>query len=213
MSEKPLSAENQSFSRQPTDKQLKALTAIFDALDADFGSRWNPNKQQLVDSESGKWTAWGARWVDHMSGMSGDDIRRGLQCLRDECPDWPPGAAEFGKMCLVSPEELGLPSVEYAYKCACNSQWKHEAIWKAATMIGTAKLRSAHERTTRGPFERCYAWVVREIQRGQTFSGPENIAPQLASQHEAPAGYQDDWNAIQQGADPIQLMRDHLAKH
>ena len=54
-------------------------------------------------------------WGRELAGFTVDDIKRGLDKCVDDHPSWPPTVGEFKKLCMVSAEDIGLPSVNQAW--------------------------------------------------------------------------------------------------
>lgn len=167
----------------PTDRQVAMLLWVFDSLDADYGARWNPNQKPLIDGE--QLTVYGLRWVDQLSACTRADILRGLSRLRTERPEWPPGAAGFAELCTPTAEDLGLPTLESAYRSACNGDWSNPAVWHAVQTLGARRLRMQPERQTRRPFEKIWQYIVTEVRSGRQFD-PQPVVPALEHLPTAP---------------------------
>jgi len=211
----------------PVDRQVLMLTWVFDVLDADYGARWNPNQRAIVESAAdakegeedggdgavdGKLTTYGRRWVEQLSWCTWADIQRGLRRMKVERPEWPPGAAGFALLCVVTGEELGLPNVDEAYQQACNQDWRFSAVWQAATKVGVGRLRRCGERQTRKSFEREWARVVRAMQYGKTFRGPAVDVARLATYPQVPEGFEAARELLRGGGDPFAVMREVVSR-
>jgi len=211
----------------PVDRQVLMLTWVFDVLDADYGARWNPNQREIVESTEdgkesaadgkestadGKLTTYARRWVEQLSWCTWADIQRGLRRMKSERPEWPPGAAGFAALCVVTAEELGLPSVDEAYQQACNQDWRFSAVWRAATKVGVGRLRRGSERQTRKAFEREWARVVQAMQHGKTFPGPAVDVARLTREPDVPEGFEEARELLRGGGDPFVVMREAI-KH
>lgn len=98
------------------------------------------------------------------------------------CPDLP----AFIQLCKPSPVELGMPSVEAAYREACQNahpasrkDWSHKAVYHAATQVGMFELRSLDGAKTRPMFEDAYNRTVEAILHGEDIPEiPKAIADQ-----------------------------------
>ena len=113
---------------------------------------------------------------------------RGLErCIRERADAWPPTLPEFQRLCQPTPEELGLPSVEDAYRVAClqRPDWQsvHPIIWHARQAVGAFDLISLPEVRTRPRFEAVYQALVQRALKGERFAFPANLAaPALTDQ-------------------------------
>ncbi|MCG7985661.1 MAG: hypothetical protein JAY90_23355 [Candidatus Thiodiazotropha lotti] len=87
------SHEHQSVSEETEAMPLHWVSALFDRLHARYGTKWMhqyPTKlEQLALTE----------WHEKLSGMTAEDIRRGLDRWDG---DWPPSLPEFVKACKPS---------------------------------------------------------------------------------------------------------------
>lgn len=63
--------------------------ALFKRLQAIYGARWD---DQFPSEE--RHDAAMAEWAQALAGLSGDQIRRGIERCRVEC-EWPPSIAKF----------------------------------------------------------------------------------------------------------------------
>lgn len=207
--EKGESDSQMTVAQFPIDRQVSMLTYVFDALDADYGARWNANQQALTTVD-GALTTYGARWIDQLAGRTRADILRGLRRLRHERPEWPPGAAGFAQLCTPTAEDMGLPDVEIAYRMACSSDWSIGAVWAAAKVVGTGRLRNLPERQTRKAFERIWSWVVEQAQQGRVFDLPPENMPALPYLQPVPDRYEEHRQALATGQNPFDYMRQML---
>ena len=121
-------------------------------------------------------------WAISLAGISANLIELALErCKRVHA--WPPTIAEFLKLTLPDPESLGLPSVELAYREACNHchqpsshAWSHVCVQLSAQHTGYYVLRSEPERTTRPAFEQKYLNLLERLANGETFSVEPAVA-------------------------------------
>lgn len=85
--------EQQSASQTAESMPIHWVSALFDRLHARYGTKWihqHPTKlEQLALTE----------WQEKLSGMTAEDIRRGLDRWDG---DWPPSLPEFVKACKPS---------------------------------------------------------------------------------------------------------------
>lgn len=110
---------------------------------------------------------------------------RGLErCIRERADPWPPTLPEFRRLCQPATEELGLPTVEEAYRVACLQQpdWSGvpPIVWHARPAVGVFELISEPASRTRPRFEAIYQALVRRALAGERFTFPAALtAPAL----------------------------------
>ena len=90
-------------------------------------------------------------------------------------------------MCQPTPEELGLPAVEEAYRVAClqKPDWQsvYPIVWHARQAVGVFELISEPSSRTRPRFEAVYQALVRRALAGERFAFPVDLtAPALTDQ-------------------------------
>ena len=106
-------------------------------------------------------------------GVTPAEIEHGSRAVITRC-EYPPRLAEFRAMCRVSPEMLGLPSLESAYleavrnaHPAASPAWSHQAVCHAATEVGFWNLAQLPGEKSRELFERAYTITCRMIMTGE----------------------------------------------
>ncbi len=115
-------------------------------------------------------------WAKGLAGLTGDDLARGVRKVIELGMDWPPSMPEFRKLCLPSEADLGLPEFEQAYRAAARLDWTlHPAVYAAAKIVGTYKLRYDAESSTRPKFEKAWDSVVERIRRGEVLEQPVDV--------------------------------------
>lgn len=132
-----------------------------------YGHRWTASFGVSADQSHA--------WAATLGGLTGQQIADGLAALVTRGDEWPPSAPDFRNLCTgASPEALGLPAVEKAYREACRNahpaaeqRWSHEAVHHAACETGFHELRSMPEDKSRALFERAYAVTVRMLLAGE----------------------------------------------
>lgn len=132
-----------------------------------YGHRWTASFGVSADQDHA--------WAATLGGLTGAQIAKGLSELAARGDDWPPSAPEFRKLCEgASPELLGLPSTEQAYREACRNahpaaelRWSHPAVEHAACETGLHELRTLPEERSRRLFERNYQVSVRMVLSGE----------------------------------------------
>lgn len=124
---------------------------------------------------------WTIAFVE--SGISSmDHVQQGLRQCRHHGSPWPPAVGQFLKWCKpeqATPESLGLPTVEKAFKNAaeaaykaastgCNSGFAHPVILHAARETGYSELINLPAIRSLPLFERNYSIAARMFMQGET---------------------------------------------
>ena len=105
---------------------------------------------------------------------------------------FPPNPIEFRAACFPTHEELGIPSLEAAYREATNNvgrspewrNWSHPASYQAACDAGFYTLKTGDEREAKALFSKAYENVTRRVMNGEKLQLPEE--ERLAKQPEKP---------------------------
>jgi len=132
-----------------------------------YGHRWTASFGVSADQDHA--------WAATLGGLTGVQIANGLAGLAARGDDWPPSAPEFRKLCEgASPEALGLPSEERAYREACRIAHPaadrgsvHPAVYHAACETGLYELANLPEQRSRKLFSRAYGITVRMVIDGE----------------------------------------------
>ncbi|WXL23937.1 hypothetical protein WG219_11275 [Ectopseudomonas mendocina] len=127
-------------------------------------------------------------WASALAGLSGQQIAVGLSVLTQRGDDWPPSAPEFRKLCSPSAYSMGLPSIDRAYRQACeiaypgaDSSRIHPAVYHAACEAGFYELRMLPESKSRPLFERAYEVTVRMCANGEPLREVPKALPEKVS--------------------------------
>ena len=125
-------------------------------------------------------------WCLGLRDMTEAMIKKGFTRLLQRESAFVPNLNEFRKLCLATPEELGLPTMEAAYLEACNNghrvvgaKWSHPAVYHAGKAVGWFELRSEQATVTRPRFKQAYEDICKEIMKGETYELPELDPTQL----------------------------------
>ncbi|WP_147275183.1 replication protein P [Thioalbus denitrificans] len=120
-------------------------------------------------------------WRRGLRGITPKQLAFGLSRCADRGDDWPPPLPTFRRWCQPTPEDLGLPGLEQAYREAVRmagqhesirGDWSHPAIYHAATQCGLFELATLTEAKARPLFERAYQIVCRRTLAGEEFAAP-----------------------------------------
>lgn len=103
-----------------------------------------------------------------------EQIRYGIERCRQSGSPFMPSVGQFMDWCRPTPENMGLPSVERAYRQACAASHPaadasnlHPAVWHAACEAGLFLLANQPESKSRPVFERAYAITVDMVLHGE----------------------------------------------
>lgn len=150
--------------QQTGEREAKSLTQhhmaqLWERMTMIYGHKWTSSYGETDDGT----------WRSGLAGITPEGVAHGLRKCVAKGLGWPPTLPEFREMCGLSPEELGLPSVDEAYVAACLCDWSHPIVWHAAQQVGNFELRSMPERTMKPRFAKVYARLVSEAIDGRVF--------------------------------------------
>ena len=157
------------------------MARLWDRMAAIYGHRWTSSYGTCTS------TAFSV-WLRGLADIEPKQLGAGLaKCLeRRDIKDaarvdpWPPTLPEFRALCLPSPEDLGLPSEDTAYRAAASGDWSlHPAVWAAARKVGTWELRRLPETVMRSRFVSEYRSVMGGVMAGQAFPQPPADVPAI----------------------------------
>jgi hypothetical protein len=119
-------------------------------------------------------------WALILAEVDAAGIERALQRCLAEFPTYPPKPAEFLVLTQPTPDELGLPSLEVAYRAASQRRWRfHPLVWQIVQVIGPWRFRSLPESEARACFAEHYHALVAQVAAGRQLHLPEKRAPRL----------------------------------
>ncbi len=100
-------ATNSTTSQKKTLKKtafpISGISGLFKRFQARYGTRWVASIEGIEDIAVKEWS-------DGLSGLSGRDIKRGLDNLSDE---WPPSLPQFKSACIVKKQIKNPAHKEY----------------------------------------------------------------------------------------------------
>jgi hypothetical protein len=113
-------------------------------------------------------------------------VKFGLKKLDSYAYPNPPQLGEFKKWCCPTLEELGIPSIDYAYSEACKNSypyedkktWSHPIVYHAWSMTGSHELNTLSKASSFPIFSRNYDIASRMIMNGE---GLKDIPKALTS--------------------------------
>ena len=119
-----------------------------------------------------------------------EQIRYGIEQCRKLGTDFAPSVGRFIAMCQPTPEMLGIPATDKAFREACRNvhpgmagiaEWSHPAVYHAASESGFANLNTLPQDASRRLFERNYQITVRALVAGEPLRKMPLALPPKAS--------------------------------
>lgn len=104
-----------------------------------------------------------------------DQIEFGIENCRRMKKPFAPSVGEFIEMCHPTPEMLGIPTLDSAFREACRNahpsmagqaSWSHDAVWHTAKEAGFESLNRLETHLAKKLFERNYVITVRRLVDG-----------------------------------------------
>lgn len=130
-------------------------------------------------------------WIETFIAQGISSIERlkfGLNKLALEEKPFIPSVGQFIAMCTPTPEDLGLPTLDAAYREACRNshpcetskKWSHQAVYHAWTMTDNWALRTQPTTESLPLFKYAYEQTADMLLRGEKLKPipkalPENI--------------------------------------
>lgn len=159
-----------------TPQPTETISKLWRLMTEVFGYRWA--SAYGTTDQSGT-------WGKGLAGLTAEDIGRGVRRVIELGMDWPPSLPEFRKLCEPDENDLGLPTMELAYRAASCRDWSlHPAVYHAAKIVGQWELEQKPEHITRPLFAKAWETVVKRIRSGEQLEGPID-APRIERSREA----------------------------
>jgi hypothetical protein len=148
---------------------VQVINALFRELMAIFPA-WKQAwpDQEAVNAAKATWTK--AFMAEKITKV--EQIRFGIEQCRKLGSDFAPSVGKFINLCQPTPEMLGLPPLETAFReasrnvhpsMAGQANWSHDAIWHTAKESGFESLNRLETSLARKLFERNYVITVRRL--------------------------------------------------
>ena len=119
-------------------------------------------------------------WCLGLRDLSPTMIKKGFARLLERKKAFVPNLNEFKSLCEPSPEELGLLSLESAYreaaeKCRRPSRyaWSHPVVYHAGKTVGWYDLSSKPRSSTFPLFKSVYTSLCKRVMKGEAFDLPK----------------------------------------
>jgi hypothetical protein len=151
---------------------VQVINALFRELMSIFPA-WKQAwpDQEAINSAKATWTK--AFMAERITKI--EQIRYGIEQCRKVGSDFAPSVGRFITLCQPTPEMLGIPPLDAAFREACRnvhpsmagqSTWSHDAVWHAARESGFENLNRLETSLAKKLFERNYMITVRRLVDG-----------------------------------------------
>ena len=122
-------------------------------------------------------------WRQGLAGLSPQQIAMGLQQCVQRADAWPPSLPEFRALCQVSPQSMGLPTLESAFRMASRQhpdwrQW-HPIVFHARQQVGEYDMVHLSAAHTWPRFKAAYQALVEQVLQGEVLTYPQALVPAL----------------------------------
>ena len=130
-------------------------------------------------------------------------INKALNKLADKKSTFLPSPGEFIALCKLDPIDIGAPSLNAAYKEACEKahpcygekKWSHEAVKHAYLKTGPCSLRTEPASKTKPAFETAYLESCEDYADGKNLN---QIEAKGKDTQENRMAYQEYWGELNQ---------------
>ncbi|MFD2405476.1 replication protein P [Azorhizophilus paspali] len=171
--------------RQIDKGTATVVNALFSELQSIFPA-WRqawPNDKALESAKKTWIKGFMAAGINRI-----EQIKFGVERCRQSGADFAPSVGKFVAWCQPTPEMLGLPCADRAYREACanahpaaSRDWSHPAVHHAACETGFYELSSLPEERSRKLFERNYAATVSMVLAGEPLREIPKALPERVS--------------------------------
>jgi len=151
---------------------VQVINALFRELMAIFPA-WKQAwpDQEAINAAKATWTK--AFMAERITKI--EQIRFGIEQCRKIGSDFAPSVGKFIALCQPTPEMLGIPTLDAAFReasrnahpaMAGQANWSHDAVWHTAKEAGFENLNRLETSLARKLFERNYVITVRRLVDG-----------------------------------------------
>ncbi|MFR9719901.1 replication protein P [Aeromonas diversa] len=178
---RPVAASVSEQDTQVVAKLFEQLKVIFPAWQRAFP---NPEMQARALRE------WTVALVE-ANCTSREQLSQGMRTARSQGGEWFPSTSRFIKWCEITPESLGLPTLELALREVACRRFTHPAVELAARATSW-ECRTLTMDQYRPVFEQAYLQLVRRVMAGEDLHAEvlKGLPPKPSIQH-SPEYYQD----------------------
>ncbi|SDI56306.1 replication protein P [Pseudomonas abietaniphila] len=171
---------------------VQVINALFRELMAIFPA-WKQAwpDQEAIGAAKATWTK--AFMAENITKI--EQIRFGIEQCRKLGSDFAPSVGKFIKLCQPTPEMLGIPPLEKAFREACRNahpmmagkgKWSHNAVWHAAKECGFEPLNRLETSLALKLFERNYVITIRRMVEGLPLQAMPLALPAKAEARRTP---------------------------
>ncbi|WP_062382001.1 replication protein P [Pseudomonas abietaniphila] len=171
---------------------VQVINALFRELMAIFPA-WKQAwpDQEAIGAAKATWTK--AFMAENITKI--EQIRFGIEQCRKLGSDFAPSVGKFIKLCQPTPEMLGIPPLEKAFREACRNahpmmagkgKWSHNAVWHAAKESGFEPLNRLETSLGLKLFERNYVITIRRMVEGLPLQAMPLALPAKAQARRTP---------------------------
>ncbi len=184
----PVNSENQDFQQQPEinhglqnripDEVKELVDHVFRQLSVIFPAwrvAWKGgNDQETAMNVSLAKKEWTKSFFENGINTT-EHIRYGLAKARKSESDFLPSCGKFVTWCKPSPDDLGIPSFETAYRHATKSTWSHQIVYELFKRVGQWDFTYMSDKALRAACRPIYDDIVKEVISGEF--NPEKPKP------------------------------------
>jgi len=171
---------------------VEVINALFRELMAIFPA-WKQAwpDQAAISAAKGTWTK--AFMAERITKI--EQIRFGIEQCRKLGSDFAPSVGKFIGLCQPTPEMLGIPVLQAAFREACRNahpamagqaEWSHQAVWHTAKECGFESLNRLETSLALKFFERNYVITVRRMVEGLPLQAMPLALPAKAQERRTP---------------------------
>lgn len=171
---------------------VQVINALFRELMAIFPA-WKQAwpDQDAIGAAKATWTK--AFMAEKITKI--EQIRFGIEQCRKLGSDFAPSVGKFIKLCQPTPEMLGIPPLEKAFREACRNahpsmagqgKWSHDAVWHTAKECGFEPLNRLETSLALKLFERNYVITIRRMVEGLPLQAMPLALPAKAEARRTP---------------------------
>jgi len=181
--------------KQTSPASAKLMAQLWAWMTRFYGHKWTSTQgtSDLMLDENGKEQPGSGAWGKALAGMSPQQLGAGLDACRLRDDPWPPSAPEFRALCEAGVSNLGIPSVDAAWREAVEASsdptiWKfsHPIVQEAARLTDWYSIRTGTPKaeTVQNRFGKRYADLTAKLQRGEPLVEGQLLISQEAAQDE-----------------------------
>lgn len=143
---------------QSVKQREEATLWIWQKLSQRYGHQWVSSYGETPNDE----------WLRSIEQLGAEAVKRGFFRVvnSDKFTNWPPTLPQFEQACKLSPEDVGCPPLDAAWRNAqvssypyARAKWTHKAVWWAACKSGLSDI-AENARHAAKSFSAAYAEAI-----------------------------------------------------